>query len=124
MLAQLTAGQGRSEPVFSSVNKKRATDGLRIAFLPIVRSANMYRHQAGPRSNVLQRNTRVEFVSALQEGWLEFIDGIGPHVAQEGSGHLPEDALDQVQPGATLGRMKRAQSAPAGSPDRPSSPAR
>jgi hypothetical protein len=54
----------------------------------------------------------IEDVDGGHETVLEFLPGCDADVAQDGAGELGEEALDQVEPGAVLGR--EGESEPAG----------
>jgi hypothetical protein len=53
----------------------------------------------------------VEVTHGGHDAVLEFLFGCDPDVAQDGAGELGEEALDQVQPGAVLGREGKFEAA-------------
>ena len=56
----------------------------------------------------------VEAIDGSHDSILEFLFGCDADVAQDGAGELGEEAFDQVQPGAVLGREGELEAARSG----------
>ena len=56
----------------------------------------------------------IDVIDGGHDALLEFLFGGDADVAQDGAGELGEEALDQIEPGAVLGREGELRSGPSG----------